>query len=257
MKKKKKYFRLKSGNIVNLEKDDSLKELENLIDDMDLSNKDIAKANGIMPKYRAIYLDSLRDNKYHIIKTNSLFNDLIDKFNRYKDINIDFTNEDIKILRDYQLSGIKWLYNVQKTGFGGILADEMGLGKSVQTIYFIKQLLNENIENKFLIIVPTSLAYNWEKEFIKFAPKLNYQVIVGNKIKRIELLNNLTNITITTYGLIREDFEYYKDINFKLCVIDEAQNIKNPNTVISKTVKQIKAESKFALTGTPLENSVT
>lgn len=259
LKDKKKYYRLKSGDIIDLEHDPDLKELEKLTEDMDLSKSDLKKGNGIIPKYRAIYLDSLKNSKYHIIETNNLFDDLIDKFNKYKDSEISLDDEGKKLLRNYQVEGVKWLYNIDKTGFGGILADEMGLGKSIQTIYYIKELLKEDSSYKFLIVAPTSLAYNWENEFIKFGNGIKYLISVGVRSKRREELNNLDNISviITTYGLLREDKEIYENINFKTMIIDEAQNIKNVNTEVTKTVKSIKAKTCLALTGTPIENSLT
>lgn len=257
LKSKKKYFRLKSGDIINLEEDKDLRELQALTEDMNLKEKDIENGEGTIPKYRAIYLDSLKNNKYHIINTNNLFQELIDKFNTYKDSKIKLTKKEKELLRDYQLEGVKWLYNINQTGFGGILADEMGLGKSIQTIYFIKELLKEDKNYKFLIVSPTSLAYNWEQEFLKFEPNIKYKVLAGLKKKRLEEESHIEkeNVLITTYGLLREDKEFYKSINFKVMIIDEAQNIKNSTTEVTKTVKSIQAETKIALTGTPIENS--
>ena len=254
LKAKKKYFKLKNGNYLNLD-NDNIKELKNLVDDINLSSKDIKNGNGIIHKYRAIYLDILKD-KYNIIKTNSLFNDFINTFLKYKDINLSLTKKDKEVLRDYQEVGVKWLYNIYKCGFGGILADEMGLGKSIQIIYLIKKLLKENKDSKYLIISPTSLVYNWENEFKKFAPDIKYETFGDIKnIRHEKLEKDNPSVYITSYGLLREDYEYYKNINFNVCIIDEAQNIKNPNAGITKTVKSINANTKFALTGTPIENS--
>ena len=250
LKNNKKYYKLKSGDLINLNENEDLITLNSLVEDLELSNNEINEGYGIIPKYKAIYLDSLN---YNIINTNNLFKELIDKFNSYKDIDIDV---DDKILRDYQVVGVKWLYNIYKCGFGGILADEMGLGKSIQLIYFIKQILKEK-KGKILIVSPTSLIYNWENEFNKFGNELKYQVIAENKIKRNELLHNTdADILITTYGLVRQDLEEYLKINFELVVIDEAQNIKNPNALMTKAIKSINANTKIALTGTPLENNV-
>lgn len=257
LKNKKKYYRLKSGDLVNLEENDGLKELNSLIDTMDLNTKDIKKGHGIIPKYKAIYLDSLKDN-YSIIKTNNLFDNLIKDFNSYKDIKVELSSKDKQILRDYQVVGVQWLYNIYKCGFGGVLADEMGLGKSVQLICFLKEVLKEKNDAKILIVAPTSLVYNWSKEFDKFGSELKYHVFAENKAKRQEELSNLNdiNILITTYGLVREDKEYYQDINFEVIAIDEAQNIKNNMAQMTQIIKSLKGNTKFALTGTPLENSV-
>ena len=257
IKNKKKYYRLKNGDILNLE-DESLKELSDLKDDLELSDAEIIAGHGAILKYRAIYLDSLKNTKYNIIKTDNLFDNFIDKFYKFKDINLTLTKDELKILRDYQLTGVKWLYTLAKTGFGGILADEMGLGKTIQVIYYIKQMLKDNENNKFLIVVPTSLAYNWDHEFDSFGSNIKRKICVGNKDKRTKILSDLndTNVIITTYGLLREDEELYNNLNFNTMVIDEAQNIKNNMAGITKVVKKVNAETKFALTGTPLENSI-
>lgn len=252
----KKYYKLKSGKIIKLDENKELEELENLFNDMEIDYNNLNK-NNIIPKYRAIYLDSLKENKYNFIKTNNLFQEFVDNFKQYKNKNPYISQKDKTILRDYQLIGVKWLYNIYKCDLGCILADEMGLGKSIQAICFIKAILHEKKDAKILIVAPTSLIYNWEKEFEKFGSNTNYQVIAETKQKRINTLENTnTNIIITTYGLLRQDFEIYKDKQFELMIIDEAQNIKNPKTNISQTVKKIKSKTKIALTGTPIENTV-
>ena len=228
------------------------------MEDMEISNKDLKNGSGTIPKYRAIYLDSVKKDKYDIIKTNNLFDELINNFSSYRDANITLSLKDKKVLRDYQLLGVKWLYNIYKCGFGGILADEMGLGKSIQLIYLIKQILLEKKDAKILIVAPTSLIYNWKNEFDKFASDISYKVLAENKTVRKEELEHLDdyNVLITTYGLVRQDQEKYKEMNFELIAIDEAQNIKNPNAQMTKVVKSLTANTKLALTGTPLENSV-
>ncbi len=258
IKSKKKYYRLKSGDFLNLEDNDSLKQLESLVDDMDLKNSDLVNGTGIIPKYRAIYLDSVKKDKYNIIETNNLFDELIDKFNSYKDIKVKFSKADKNILRDYQEVGVKWLYNIYKCGFGGILADEMGLGKSIQLIYLIKEVLKEKPDAKVLIVAPTALIYNWKNEFDKFGQGLKYKVFAENKTVRKHELENTDNINvlITTYGLVRRDRELYEEKTFEIVALDEAQNIKNNNAQMTKAVKSLRANTKFALTGTPLENSV-
>ena len=256
LKSKKKYYRLKSGNILSLEQKE-LQELNDLAEELELSKDDLEVGSGVIPKYRALYLDSLKEKKYGIIKTDSLFQSFINQFTEFKNVELSFTEDEKNLLRDYQVDGVKWLYTICKCGFGGILADEMGLGKSLQTIIFIKKLLNEDVNSKYLIVCPTSLVYNWENEFRKFASDLQYQVFAGNRAERRELLEKYQgNIFITSYGLLKEDNEYYQKHQFKVFVIDEAQNIKNPKTDLTKIVKTIISETKIALTGTPIENSI-
>lgn len=254
VKAKKKYYRLKNGDILNLE-DDSLNEFSDLVDDMDISDADIINGKGSILKYRAIYLDSLRKSKYKHVETDNLFDNFIDNFYKYKDSDINLSKDDLKVLRDYQVTGVKWLYNLDKTGFGGILADEMGLGKTIQVIYYIREILKEE-KCQFLIVVPTSLAYNWVYEFNKFGSDIKVLLMVGNRKDRDNLFESRYNydVIITTYGLLREDEEKYVD-NYHTVIIDEAQNIKNYMAGVSKAVKRINAKTKFALTGTPIENS--
>ncbi len=258
MKSKKKYYRLKNGDIIDLNQNDDLKQLESLVNEMDISTRDLQNGSGVLPKYRAIYLDSMKKEKYNIIKTNNLFDELINSFNSYKDCNINLSAKDKKILRDYQEIGVKWLYNIYKCGFGGILADEMGLGKSIQLIYFIKEVLKEKRDSKILIVAPTSLVYNWKNEFDKFGSEIKYKVFAENKNVRKKDLENAidVNVFITTYGLVRQDKELYSNMNFEIIAIDEAQNIKNINSQITRIVKQLHSNTKIALTGTPIENSV-
>ena len=250
LKNKKKYYRLKNGDIVNLE-DESLKELNDLSDDLDADG-----FKGEIPKYRALYLDSLRNSKYHIIKTDSIFNNFIKNFKEYKNADVKFDKSD-SMLRDYQVDGVKWLYTIYKCGFGGILADEMGLGKSLQTLIFFKKILEEKKDAKFLIVAPSGLIYNWENEIKKWIPKVSFEVLAGNPSKRKEIVKKTNKtILITSYATLREDIDLYEDKKFEVMIIDEAQNIKNAKAGITKSVKKINANTKFALTGTPIENSI-
>ena len=256
---KKKYYKLKNGNLINLEDNNELNELNNLFNDLGINSNEIDKdGNIIIPKYRAFYIDSLKNNRYDIIKTDNSFIEFINKFREYKNVKIEFDEFDEKTLRPYQKEGVRWLYTLYKCDLGGILADEMGLGKSIQTISFIKQILKEKSDSKILIVSPTALVYNWKKEFDKFAPELKYIPVADNKIKRKEIMNNFDNynIFITSYGLIRNDNDEYEDKEFELCVIDEAQAIKNYQAGLTKEIKKIKARTKIALTGTPIENSI-
>lgn len=156
-------------------------------------------------------------------------------------------------LRDYQKEGLNFLQNKKDKGLFGILADEMGLGKTVQTISYI---LN-NKKDKTLIITPTSLVYNWEAEFKKFAPQLDVVCIYGNKSKRNKYLEDLSkySVILTSYGTINMDIEFYKNVKFDNLIIDEGQIIKNPKAIVTKNVKSINSKTKFVLTGTPFENN--
>lgn len=256
LRKNKRYYRLKNGNIIDLNNNTELQELSNIFSDLELSCKGLSGSASI-PKYRALYIDSLMRNKYKSIRTSNSFDMFIDNFMKYRDVSISF-GSDSNILRDYQKDGVKWLYTLYKCDLGGILADEMGLGKSLQTICFIKQVLFEKKDAKIMIVCPTSLIYNWKKEFDKFGSLLKYVVVADSKAKRLQVINDFDkyNIFITSYGLIRNDNDEYENRNFEVCIIDEAQAIKNYQAGMTREIKKIKARTKIALTGTPLENSI-
>lgn len=257
LKSNKKYYKLKNGNVIDLENNEELNELNNLMTDLQVSGN-LADGEVEIPKYRAFYIDSLKNNKYKSINTDNSFDTFINNFKEYKDASIKLSKKDENTLRDYQKEGVKWLYTLYKCDLGGILADEMGLGKSIQTIMFIKLILKEKPDAKIMIVVPTALVYNWKKEFDLFGKELKYITVADNKEKRKEIIKdfNKYNIFITSYGLIRNDNDEYEDKEFELCVIDEAQKIKNYQAGMTKEIKKIKARTKIALTGTPLENSV-
>ncbi len=185
-------------------------------------------------------------------------------------------------LRNYQKQGVAWMYTLYQNNFGGCLADDMGLGKTVQIIAAIAKAMEDHISvlnNKAtgsnadgekqvtlfnpakklqnLIIVPKSLIYNWVNEFKKFAP--SYKVIDYAGTYRYKLHEELAqyDFIITSYGVARNDIDFLLNFEFFYVVLDESQYIKNPNSKIYKAVRQLKAQHKMLLTGTPIENSLT
>ena len=158
-------------------------------------------------------------------------------------------------LRPYQKMGYSWLVQNIRYGFGSILADDMGLGKTIQVlsaILYFKE--NDYMEDKTaLIIVPPTLISNWENEIKKFTPDLTYFIYHGSN--RTFPLDTY-DIILTSYGVVRLDLDMFLDQRWFLCVIDEAQNIKNPNTEQTKAIKSVAARSKIAMTGTPIENKL-
>lgn len=157
-------------------------------------------------------------------------------------------------LRDYQLEGLRWMQEKKDTGLFGILADEMGLGKTIQAISFILK----NKKEKTMVITQTSLVYNWQEEFEKFAPTLKVACVHGTKSKRKLILDNINkyDVILTSYGTLNMDLECYSKIKFNNLIIDEAQNIKNAKSKVAQSVKLINSDIRFALTGTPLENNL-
>ena len=157
------------------------------------------------------------------------------------------------VLRPYQERGFKWLYTNIKKGFGCCMADDMGLGKTIQVISFIlKQKETDSLKHPALVVCPTTLLGNWVKEIKNFAPSLDTSVYHG--IDR--QLDSKADVVITTYAILRIDIEKIKKQKWSMLIIDEAQNIKNPDTSQTQAVKQIKSDVKIAMTGTPVENKL-
>ena len=156
-------------------------------------------------------------------------------------------------LRPYQKIGYSWLIQNIRYKFGSILADDMGLGKTIQVLSSILYYKEHDIleDKSCLIIVPPTLISNWENEINKFTPDLTYYIYHGSN--RTFPLEDY-DIILTSYGVIRLDLDMFLDRTWFLCVIDEAQNIKNPNTEQTKAIKEVPARTKIALTGTPIEN---
>lgn len=257
-KLKKRYHRLQDGAFVPLDSAE-FQTAAMLIDQLGLKATDIEKQVAELPKYRALYLDNLaRETEDFPIERNSTFKKMVQDIREPQDIEYAVPDGIQGKLRDYQKTGFKWLKSLASYGLGGILADDMGLGKTLQVIAFV---LSEktDIPLPSLVIVPTSLVYNWQDEVQKFAPGLKVTVISGQQSERQEQFLDIdqADLVVTSYSLIKRDIQLYENKQFKYCFLDEAQHVKNPNTLNAKSVKKIKAKSYFALTGTPIENSLT
>lgn len=161
-------------------------------------------------------------------------------------------------LRPYQLRGYQWLYKNARLGFGSLIADDMGLGKTLQVIsLLLKFKENKDIgdKQKALVVVPTTLLTNWDKEIKKFAPTLQTHVYHG-PARTLEPLK-AADVLITTYGMLRSDQKILNKQKWLVTIIDEAQNIKNPATAQTKVVKKIKSPLRIAMSGTPVENRLS
>ncbi|MBQ9211393.1 MAG: DEAD/DEAH box helicase [Clostridia bacterium] len=162
-------------------------------------------------------------------------------------------------LRDYQRRGYEWMYMLDRLHMGGVLADDMGLGKTVQVIALLKA--TRQPDRTSLIVAPTSLVYNWLSEIKHFAPDLSAAVVTGALAQRERMWAHLkehgdVDVVITSYPLIRRDLEYLAEIPFRFAVLDEAQNIKNASSQVAIAARKIQADTRLALTGTPMENGV-
>lgn len=159
------------------------------------------------------------------------------------------------VLRNYQKTGYFWMRFLDKYYFGGILADDMGLGKTIQVLTLLTGL---KLKKPSLVVCPTSLLYNWATEIEKFFPELRYLIYYGTPKERQELAGTIEEypIILTTYAIVSRDIEFLRDKLFSYCILDEAQLIKNFRTKRSESVKNIPAEHRLVLTGTPIENSL-
>nr|WP_320132984.1 DEAD/DEAH box helicase [uncultured Holophaga sp.] len=162
-------------------------------------------------------------------------------------------------LRPYQLRGLAWLEGLSRLGLGGILADDMGLGKTIQVIALLlhRQIQSAKFGPATLLICPTSLLGNWERELAKFAPGLPFFVHHGNNREELPETFKPHTVVLTTYGVIRREEEVFGDRSWGMVVVDEAQAIKNAASAQAKAVRRMKAPFKLALTGTPIENRLS
>lgn len=224
------------------------------------------KLESFKNKKQLTYMDAYQlqqnDDEAETIHWNTKWNETIEQL--LKDLSI-HSWEQKKIppqlkgtLRPYQHQGFSWLMNMRKLGFGACLADDMGLGKTIQTIAYILAV-NEVKKQKtpILLICPTSLIGNWEHEFHAFGPSLNIYIHHGpTRMQQQELQANMGSydVIVTSYALAVRDEELWTSVTWNGLILDEAQHIKNIETKQRRTIKQIGATHRIALTGTPIEN---
>lgn len=257
--RRKKYYRLKNGSFINMQ-DEEMSNVISLVDGLQLTQSQLKKGEIVIPKYRALYLDSLsREEGITYLHKDKDFRQLVRNMKAVEDSDYEVPKSLKMIMREYQKNGYQWLRTLHDNGFGGILADDMGLGKTLQVISFLLAEYEEKKAGRTLIVCPASLVYNWLSELERFAPSLHTVMITGDVATRKELITNSTNedILITSYDLLKRDIEHYQQLDFFCEIIDEAQFIKNQNTQAAKSVKMITAATKFALTGTPMENRLS
>lgn len=256
---RKRYHRLKNGDFLSLE-DDSLATLEEMLQTLRLSPKDLLTGNVKLPLYRGLYLDKLLEKNEEIYSNrDSHFREMVKNFKTVKDADFEVPDSLRGIMRGYQRMGYRWLRMLEEYRMGGILADDMGLGKTLQVIAVILAAKREGRKGSSLVVTPASLVYNWGEELNRFAPELSCCFITGNQEERAEKLKQYGNydVIVTSYDLLKRDIAEYEDKEFHYQIIDEAQYIKNHTTAAAKAVKCIKSKTRYALTGTPIENRLS
>lgn len=246
VKLKKSFYRMSNGSFIDLEHSKQLGTL-NLLNQLDFTYEDLRVGTKTIPKYHALYLNSLDS-----VKKNKSFVEFMEDMKKIEPT----VPENLEgVIREYQREGMKWLTQLAYLGFGGILADDMGLGKTLQVIAYIHGI---KPDKPCLIVAPSALLYNWQNEINKFIPDAKPLIIDGVREEREKRMKEIDSyeFIITSYPLLRRDIALYAEKEFSYCFIDEAQHIKNPRTMSAHSVKKINARHKFALTGTPIENSL-
>ena len=278
-RQKKKYYRMKNGEFLQLS-GGGLQALDSLTADLGLTKSEFQAGEAKIPAYRAFYLDSLSgDGRMKLFQRDEAYGMMVRDLKTAQSVSYAVPAVLEKTLREYQKIGYTWMRTLARYHFGGILADDMGLGKTLQVIALLTAFYQEKTEQKAagnegsgselplpsLIVCPASLVYNWGQEFARFSPGIRVLLIAGTAKERQEQLEEQmrmeasegAQVIITSYDLLKRDREAYLGRTFEYEIIDEAQVIKNAKTQGAKAVKEISANARFALTGTPVENRLS
>jgi len=211
--------------------------------------------------------NSIRFQDYHLTFVDKLLNDAdskqldtkskkkLKKISKFKEIEDHPIPENFKgELRFYQKAGFNWLKFLKDFSFGGCLADDMGLGKTVQTLVFLQSEINKK-QMPNLIVAPTSVLFNWQREIEKFTPDIEFLIHYGSKRTRDVRRLRKKELILTTYGHLRRDVTFLKNLDFHYVILDESQNIKNPGSETAQAARGLQSRHRLTLTGTPVENN--
>jgi superfamily II DNA or RNA helicase len=257
LEEKRKYYRLQNGSLLSLETRE-FEEINRFLKALPVQNEDLGIGLSTPIIQGIQLLDSVDDGNMFTLEES--FRQFLENIRNPGRLEFEIPKSVEPILRDYQKYGFKWMKTLASYRFGGILADDMGLGKTLQAITFILSELPDIRRGKLpvLIVCPSSLTYNWLNEFMKFAPDVQAVVVDGNKKERRQIQKDVmaTDVVITSYPLLRRDIEWFEGHAFHTVFFDEAQVFKNPVTQTARAVKRIQVDYRFALTGTPVENSL-
>ncbi|MBQ8683087.1 MAG: DEAD/DEAH box helicase [Clostridia bacterium] len=249
------YHRLQDGRFIALDSVE-LARLAELAEGLGLSPKDLKSGHLSLPKYRALYLERLLREHRGDVRRDRTFTSLLDRFSRAVNSRYELPASLQPVLRGYQRAGYRWLRTMEELGFGGILADDMGLGKTIQIIALLLAAKEAGNTVPSLVVCPTSVVLGWEREIARFTPALRVLCVIGDAAERRRRLDTVSSydVIITSYDMLKRDVDAYTPLTFRYHVLDEAQYIKNSRTQNARAVKTIRAASRFALTGTPVEN---
>ncbi len=255
-RRKKHFYRLKNGKLLNL-KSDQLEELDTMMQEFHIEDEQLQQNCIQLPGYRLFMLDAFTKGSDSIaFHKEDVLQNILYSFQQISTQDIEIPQRYNELLRDYQKDGFRWLKLMHRYGFGGILADDMGLGKTLQVIAFLES--EKQAGRTSIVVVPSSVLYNWEDEVRKFASDLRVCCITGSQAKREELIRSSMDmdLLITSYDYLKRDIGYYESRTFFYKILDEAQYIKNQRTMNATSTKRLKSHHALALTGTPIENSL-
>lgn len=254
-KRKKKYFQLANGQMLDLEGNQALDDIMNLMERLDVDIDDIKDDGSIEAEnFRLMAMENSMDHMDALdIDRSSSYETALKDYISFMPSNYQVPDKFDPIFRDYQKDGYKWLTYMIESGFNPILADDMGLGKTLQVLALLEQ---RKSFGRSLIIAPATLVYNWAEEIQKFNVDLDAICVVGTGKQREELYKQDHQLYITSYDYIRKDSEMVSQYKFDLIILDEAQYIKNSITKNANSVKALDASHRLALTGTPIENTL-
>lgn len=264
IREKRRFYRLEDGRFMDL-KGTGLDGLATLADGLGLSAKELENGSLEIPMSRALYLDSaLKQEEDVAFERDASFKKLIRDFKTVDDSDFVVPERLDGILRNYQKTGFRWLKTLDAYRFGGILADDMGLGKTLQVLTYLLSTKLEREENDglprpTLIVCPASLVLNWGEEAKKWTPEMNVCLLCGDADERATEIHRREDydLVVTSYDLLRRDIDLHEKSRYYACILDEAQYIKNHETLTFKAVKRVKAMINIAMTGTPVENRLS
>lgn len=258
LEEKRKYYRLKDGALLSLETkefEEIQRFLQEVPGDLDALEKGLS-----VPVVQGLRFLDVVENDDGMIDMEESARRFFERLRTPASLEIDVPQQLASVLRDYQKEGFKWMKTLADLGLGGVLADDMGLGKTLQSIAFIVSEVVEIRKRNYpvLIVCPSSVTYNWLSELAKFAPDIRAVVLDGSKKERVMRQREVggQDVVITSYPLLRRDIQWFQKQHFHTVFFDEAQAFKNPYTQTARAVKNVMADHRFALTGTPIENSL-
>ncbi len=258
LEEKRRYYRLPNGALLPLESQ-PFQEISRFMGDLGIRAGDVKGTDIRLPAARALhFIDAKRQGGG--VELGKALRRLLEHMRNPDHLDFALPAQLAPVLRDYQKYGFQWMKKLASYRFGGILADDMGLGKTLQSIAFIASVLTEIRERKLpvLVVSPASVTYNWRNELKKFAPQIRAVIADGSRAERLHALQDdfQADVIITSYPLLRRDIHLYSKRSFHTLILDEAQAFKNHATQTAQAVKMLQAENRFALTGTPVENSL-